>query len=90
MARRIASKFTTVPTCPQAREQGRDQLASRAKCNALDPSWLSPIPLSQGEVRANDSPGERGRVEIRAQPSPSPAVSVADPVGLELINLVAH
>ena len=54
MARAIASKLTT-PACPQAREQGHDQQASRAMCNALDPSWLSPIPLSRGGVRANDS-----------------------------------
>ena len=50
MARAIASKLTT-PACPQAREQGHDQQASRAMCNALDPSWLSPIPLSLGGVR---------------------------------------
>ena len=55
MARTIASKLTTAPACPQAREPGHDQQASRAMCNGLDPSWLSPIPLSLGGVRTHGS-----------------------------------
>ena len=89
MARAIASKLTT-PACPQAREQGHDQQASRAMCNALDPYWLSPIPLSLGGVRTHGSDiassrhplgmsSHKGRWET-LPPSISNAIAMLTPV----------